>query len=165
MFKKNQKLQVKLSEIKESLLTIDKIDFQLPNGASLPSHFHITEIGKLSKHFIDCGGQVRKEDTVNFQLWEANDYQHRLSPKDLLEIIALAENKLGIENLNIEVEYQGDTIGKYGLSFNGQQFLLTNKLTDCLDPKKCGLPVSKHKIRISQLHNSQNNCTPNSGCC
>ena len=165
MFKKNQKLHMKLSEIKESLLTIDKIDFQLPNGASLPSHFHITEIGKLSKHFIDCGGQVRKEDTVNFQLWEANDYQHRLSPKDLLEIIALAENKLGIENLNIEVEYQGDTIGKYGLSFNGQQFLLTNKLTDCLDPKKCGLPVSKPKIRISQLHNSQNSCTPNSGCC
>ena len=156
---------MKLSEIKESLLTIDKIDFQLPNGASIPSHFHITEKGKLSKHFIDCGGQVRKEDTVNFQLWEADDYQHRLSPKDLLEIITLAENKLGIENLNIEVEYQGDTIGKYGLSFNGQQFLLTNKLTDCLDPKKCGLPVSKPKIRISQLGNSQNNCTPDSGCC
>ena len=75
MFKKNQKLHMKLSEIKESLLTIDKIDFQLPNGASLPSHFHITEIGKLSKHFIDCGGQVRKEATVNFQLWEADDYR------------------------------------------------------------------------------------------
>ena len=55
---------MKLLEIKESLLTIDKIDFQLPNGASIPSHFHITEIGKFSKHFIDCGGKVRREDTL-----------------------------------------------------------------------------------------------------
>lgn len=156
---------MKLSEIKESLLTIDKIDFQLPNGASIPSHFHITEIGKFSKHFIDCGGKVRREDTVNFQLWEANDFQHRLSSKDFLEIITLAENKLGIENLNIEVEYQSYTIGKYGLSFNGQYFLLTNKLTDCLDPEKCGITDSKPKIRISQLRNSKNNSTPDSGCC
>jgi hypothetical protein len=156
---------MKLSEIKESLLTLDEIHFKLPNGTSVPAHFHVTEVGKVSKHFIDCGGQVRKEATVNFQLWEADDHVHRLHPQDLLEIIALAENKLGIENLNIEVEYQGDTIGKYGLSFNGQQFLLTNKLTDCLDPKKCGVPVSKPKIRISQLRNSQNNCTPDSGCC
>ena len=156
---------MKLSEIKESLLTIDKIDFQLPNGASIPSHFHITEIGKFSKHFIDCGGKVRREDTVNFQLWEANDFQHRLSSKDFLEIITLAENKLGIENLNIEVAYQRYTIGKYGLSFNGQNFLLTNKLTDCLDPEKCGITDSKPKIRISQLRNSKNNSTPDSGCC
>mgnify|MGYP001441405911 FL=1 len=156
---------MKLLEIKESLLTIDKIDFQLPNGASIPSHFHITEIGKFSKHFIDCGGKVRREDTVNFQLWEANDFQHRLSSKDFLEIITLAENKLGIENLNIEVAYQRYTIGKYGLSFNGQYFLLTNKLTDCLDPEKCGITDSKPKIRISQLRNSKNNSTPDSGCC
>ena len=146
-------------------MTLDEIHFKLPNGTSVPPHFHVTEVGKVSKHFIDCGGQVRKEATVNFQLWEADDHVQRLHPQDLLEIIALAENKLGIENLDIEVEYQGDTIGKYGLSFNGQQFLLTNKLTDCLDPKKCGIPVSKPKIRISQLRNSQNNCTPDSGYC
>ena len=154
-----------LYELKAQLELQTTLAFELPDGSLVPNHFHVTEVGKVTKHFIDCGGKVRKEDTVNFQLWEADDYQHRLYPKDLLEIITLAENKLGIENLNIEVEYQGDTIGKYGLSFNGQQFLLTNKLTDCLDPKKCGLPVSKPKIRISQLGNSQNNCTPDSGCC
>jgi hypothetical protein len=156
---------MKLSEIKESLLILEKIDFQLPNGTLVPRHFHVTEVGKVSKHFIDCGGKVRKEAAVNFQLWEADDYQHRLHPKDLLEIISLAENALGIENLNIEVEYQGDTIGKYGLEFNGDHFLLTKKTTDCLDLEKCAIPVSKPKIKISQPSDAQNNCMPGSGCC
>ena len=154
-----------LSEIKESLLTLDEIHFKLSNGTSVPPHFHVTEVGKVIKHFIDCGGKVRKEATVNFQLWEADDYQHRLHPKDLLEIISLAENTLGIENLNIEVEYQEETIGKYGLTFNGEHFLLTKKSTDCLDPEKCGIPVSKPKIKISQLSDYQNNSMPGSGCC
>tara|TARA_B110000046_G_scaffold59167_1_gene66408 strand:- start:106 stop:531 length:426 start_codon:yes stop_codon:yes gene_type:complete len=138
---------MKLSEIKESLLTLDEIHFKLPNGTSVPPHFHVTEVGKVSKHFIDCGGQVRKEATVNFQLWEADDYVHRLHPQDLLEIISLAENALEIENLNIEVEYQEDTIGKYGLSFNGQHFLLTKKSTDCLDQKNAASLSQSLKLK------------------
>ena len=74
---------MKLSEIKESLLILDEIHFKLPNGTSVPPHFHVTAVGKVSKHFIDCGGKVRKEATVNFQLWEADDCQHRLYHKDL----------------------------------------------------------------------------------
>jgi hypothetical protein len=33
------------------------------------------------KNFIDCGGKVRNETVVNFQLWNANDFEHRLKPK------------------------------------------------------------------------------------
>ena len=139
---------MKLSEFKKALMTIDEIHFQMPNGTLVPSHFHITEVGKVSKHFIDCGEKLRKKDLITFQLWEADDYKHRLYPKILLKIISLAENTLYLEDLNIEVEYQRDTIGKYGLTFTGKLFLLTNKLTECLDPKKCGIPASKPKIRI-----------------
>ena len=64
---------MKLSEIKNALKDLSVIAFQLPNGQLVPSHFHVTEVGKVSKHFIDCGGTVRKEEVVNFQLWEAND--------------------------------------------------------------------------------------------
>jgi hypothetical protein len=64
---------MKLSEIKTALITLETIAFQLPNGQLVPNHFHVTEIGKITKNFIDCGGTVRKEEVVNFQLWDAND--------------------------------------------------------------------------------------------
>jgi|SRR5690554_1788233 len=155
---------MKLSEIKTKLSQLEKIAFQLPNGDLVPSHFHVTEIGKITKHFIDCGGTVRNEEVVNFQLWNANDYDHRLHPKKLLDIITLSERVLGIEDLEIEVEYQGDTIGKFGLDFDGKNFLLTNKQTDCLAKDKCGIPVEKPKLVLSELK-SENSCTPGGGCC
>lgn len=121
-----------LSEIKSHLHNLKAIAFQLPNGELVAEHFHVTEIGKISKHFIDCGGTERQEDVINFQLWEANDYNHRLHPEKLVQIIELSEKVLHLKDLEIEVEYQGETIGKYGLDFDGSNFLLTSKRTDCL---------------------------------
>ncbi|AUC84141.1 hypothetical protein CW731_01990 [Polaribacter sp. ALD11] len=155
---------MKLSEVKLAIQKLETIGFQLPNGTLVPNHFHVTEIGKITKHFIDCGGTVRKEEVVNFQLWNANDYNHRLHPEKLLSIIELSEKILKIENLEIEVEYQTETIGKFGLEFDGKNFLLTNKLTDCLAPDKCGIPVEKTKTQISQIQ-AGNSCEPGSGCC
>src|SRR3546814_8696929 len=123
---------MKLSTIKEILPILDNVEFQLANGTSVPEHFHVTEIGQITKHFIDCGGVIRTEKTVNFQLWDANDYEHRLKPTKLLNIIRLSEEKLGIEDGEIEVEYQGETIGKFDLDFDGQHFILKNKQTACL---------------------------------
>ena len=154
-----------LSEIKSKLKALDTIAFQLPNGTLVPNHFHVTEVGKISKHFIDCGGTVRTENVANFQLWEADDYDHRLHPEKLLNIIELSEKVLEIEDLEIEVEYQGDTIGKYGLDFDGTHFLLTSKLTDCLAKDKCGIPEKKPKLKFSDLQNEGPSCAPGSGCC
>jgi hypothetical protein len=39
----------------------------------VPEHFHVTEVGVVTKDFIDCGGTVRHEKVANFQLWDAND--------------------------------------------------------------------------------------------
>lgn len=157
---------MKLSEIKTHLGTLEQIAFQLPNGELVPEHFHVTEVGKISKHFIDCGGTVRKEEVVNFQLWEADDYNHRLHPEKLVSIIELSERLLEIGDLNIEVEYQGTTIGKYGLDFDGKNFLLTSTLTDCLAKDKCGIPEEKPRVKLSELiQNNANSCAPGSGCC
>lgn len=30
--------------------------FKLENGNSVPEHFHVTEVGIITKDFIDCGG-------------------------------------------------------------------------------------------------------------
>ena len=106
---------MKLSEIKHHLSTAESVNFRLAHGEYVPEHFHVTEIGLVTKHFIDCGGTIRLEKVVNFQLWDANDYDHRLKPGKLLNIIALSEQALEIDDLEIEVEYQTDTIGKYGL--------------------------------------------------
>lgn len=157
---------MKLSEIKNHLKNLKKIAFQLPNGNLVPSHFHVTEVGKISKHFIDCGGTVRKENVVNFQLWQAEDYTHRLHPEKLVNIIELSEKILGIEDLEIEVEYQGITIEKYNLEFNGTMFLLTLKQTDCLAKDNCKIPETKPKVNLSSLNSaSESCCDPNSGCC
>lgn len=157
---------MKLSEIKNKLQTLQTIAFQLPNGDLVPSHFHVTEVGKVSKHFIDCGGTVRKEEVVNFQLWEANDYDHRLHPEKLLTIIELSEKIIGIEDLEIEVEYQmQDTIGKFNLDFDGKNFILTSKLTNCLAQDKCGIPPEKLKVNIGEWKAKENSCAPGSGCC
>ncbi len=155
---------MKLSEIKNHLKQLEQIAFQLPNGNLVPNHFHVTEVGKVSKHFIDCGGTIRKEEVVNFQLWNANDYDHRLHPEKLRNIIELSEKALHIEDLEIEVEYQGQTIEKFGLDFNGQNFLLTTKQTDCLAKDNCGIPVEKPRVKLSELQKA-NACNPNSACC
>ena len=157
---------MKLSEIKNILKTVEAIKYQHTNGTYVPDCFHVTEVGLITKNFIDCGGTVRKETVVNFQLWDANDYDHRLKPQKLIHIIELSENVLfpattEIEDFEIEVEYQSDTIGKYDLEFNGKTFVLKNKTTACLAQDACGIPSEKQKKNLASI----TNCTPNSGCC
>tara|TARA_R110000868_G_scaffold304437_9_gene565095 strand:- start:9861 stop:10328 length:468 start_codon:yes stop_codon:yes gene_type:complete len=155
---------MKLSQVKSVLKELETIGFRLPTGELVPKHFHVTEVGKISKHFIDCGGTIRNEEVINFQLWNANDYDHRLHPEKLLNIIELSEKVLEITDQEIEVEYQGDTIGKFGLDFDGQHFLLTNKQTDCLAKDKCGIPVEALKVKSAAL-TDEPWCSPDGNCC
>ena len=155
---------MKLSEIKEVLKTVETVTFQLPNGTFVPEHFHVTEVGLITKHFIDCGGTVRKETVVNFQLWNANDFDHRLKPTKLLNIIELSEKVLGITDFEIEVEYQDTTIGKYNLAFTGKNFELVNKQTACLAQEQCGIPAEKQKVRLSDM-TDEPCCAPDGNCC
>lgn len=156
---------MKLSKIKELLPTLDNVQFQLENGTFVPEHFHVTEVGIITKHFIDCGGTIRNEKVVNFQLWNANDVEHRLKPLKLLNIIRLSEEKLGIDDFNIEVEYQAETIGKYDLDFNGTNFILKNKTTACLAEDACGIPQEKRKLNLADLPQQQTACCSSEKCC
>jgi hypothetical protein len=157
---------MKLSEIKTKLAELNSVNFELQNGTKVPEHFHVTEVGVVHKHFIDCGGTVRNEKMANFQLWNANDTDHRLKPQKLLNIIELSEKTLGIEDLEVEVEYQMETIGRYALEFNGKSFVLMPKFTDCLASDSCGIPQEKKKIRLSEIVVNNNSCcSPESNCC
>jgi hypothetical protein len=156
---------MKLSEIKENLKVAETVNFKLPSGEYVPEHFHVTEVGLISKHFIDCGGTERFEKVASFQLWNANDTQHKLKPQKLLSIIALSEKILGSDDMEIEVEYQTETIGKYSLGFDKKDFILVPKQTACLAQDSCGIPPIKQKINLAALQSQTTCCTPGGGCC
>ena len=116
----------------------------------------MTEMGRITKHFIDCGGKEQNQQLVNFQLWAAEDVNHRLTPEKLSGIIKQTQRILNIpDDLEIEIEYQFDTIGKYGLDFEAGVFVLTKKKTACLASDRC-TPLSKKNAL---------KCTPENNCC
>ena len=151
-----------LSSFKQSLGALDTLSFQLANGHFVPEHFHITEVGNVTRNYIDCGGVQRQENRLNLQLWVASDTNHRLKPNVLLNILQLAEKQLDCSDIEVEVEYQQNTIGRYKLAFDGAVFQLINTQTACLAPDQCGIPQEKPRVRVSAEGLS---CNPNSGCC
>jgi hypothetical protein len=157
---------MKLNQVKDALRSINTVAFRLPSGESVPEHFHVTEVGKVVKDYIDCGGTLRKETAVSFQLWTASDHDHRLQSQKLLDIIGLSESLLNLPDAEVEVEYQGNTINRYRLAFDGSEFLLLPTQTDCLAKDKCGIPQEKQKRSLANLASgSSNGCEPGSGCC
>lgn len=157
---------MKLSTFKQHLDNLSELNFVQPNGSFVPSHFHITEAGLTTKHFIDCGGTERTEKTISFQVWCANDYDHKLEPQKLKTIINISEPVFGEEDLEVEIEYQNESISRYGLDFDGHNFLLTAKQTNCLAKDHCGIPQEKPKLKLSELKTAQTSCcAPNSNCC
>lgn len=152
---------MKLSEFKNQLSRLSELHFQTSNGSNVPKYFHVTEIGLTTKHFIDCGGTVRDEKVASMQLWvEEKDANHRLTPEKLIKIIDLSAKLFDGEDFELEVEYQTETVGRYGLKFDGNTFVLTNKQTACLAEDSCGIPKVKN-LDIKVL----NSCTPGGGCC
>ena len=157
---------MKLSDFKTTVKSLETLRFKTPAGENIPPHFHITEAGLSSKHFIDCGGTIRKESAVCLQIWTAKDRDHRLSADKLLGILKKAEPLFEGRDLEIEIEYQTDTIGRYSLSFNKGYFQLETKQTDCLDKELCGVPVKSTKSVSSKgLTQATAACTPGAGCC
>ena len=120
------------------------LQFDLPSGKSVPAHFHLTEVGRVHKTFIDCGGTKRETVACQLQLWTADDTHHRLVANKLLAIIELAAPVLQSEDIPVEVEY-GElvaatyTIGSAVTAFGEIVFSLVGKQTDCLAKDKCGV--------------------------
>jgi hypothetical protein len=152
---------MKLSQLKKHLNSIAEVNIIQPNGLIVPAHFHITEAGVITKNFIDCGGTVRTEKSISFQIWVANDINHRLTSAKLSKIIELSEPIFNNEDLEVEVEFQTETISRFDLNFDGKNFLLQPKFTDCLAKDNCGVPSN---MLVSD-NKQQQYCTPGGGCC
>lgn len=160
---------MKLSDFKTTLKSLETLRFKTPAGEKIPPHFHITEAGLSSKHFIDCGGTIRKESAVCLQVWTAEDRDHRLYANKLLGILKKAEPLFEDRDLEVEIEYQTDTIGRYSLSFNKGYFQLKTKQTDCLAKELCGVPEKTTSGATPDEEMDQvkatGACIPGAGCC
>ena len=122
----------------------ERMHFLLPDKSFVPAHFHITEVGRVQKDFIDCGGTVRSATTCLLQVWVAHDVDHRLETTKLAKIMEIAQPLLGSDQLPVEIEYEGDAISQYPLGGaestpSGLLFYLGSKHTACLAPEKCGV--------------------------
>lgn len=128
-----------LEEKKDSVLR-----FKLPNGNFVEEHFHVTEVGKITKEFIDCGGTNRSKQTCLLQLWIANDEEHRVNAGKLHSIFSLAKHIYMDDKTPIEVQYGSEQAVIYDvdscvLNENFIDITLRGQKTDCLAPDKCGI--------------------------
>jgi hypothetical protein len=122
----------------------ERMHWMLPDRSFIPAHYHITEVGRLRKDFIDCGGTVRSTEACLLQVWVATDVDHRLETRKLSTIMQIAAPLLGSADLPVEVEYEEGVISQYpigGLEVTpaGLLFHLGTKHTACLAPEKCQL--------------------------
>ncbi len=151
-----------LSELK-SLLT-DHADrhfrIRLPDGAAVPISFHVTEVGRLQKTFLDCGGTLRETTTCQLQIWVGEDYQHRIETGKMAAILGKATSILPDDSVPVEIEYEDRVISQYTISnhellADAVVLVLAHKHTECLAPELCGLPALP----------SKSPCCGPSGCC
>jgi len=124
-------------------------NIQQPSGEFVPAHFHITEVGLLTKCFPACDdGHIQKQDYL--QTWVADNVQHHLEPKDS----------------EMKFKYQADAMGKYGVGTPGASFLLVSKQTGCLFKIKCDISHQKKRIGLNSFATSKDShCTTGGGCC
>lgn len=136
----------KLKKIIETNLN-KKMNFVFKNsGNKIPENFHVTEIGRLNKLFVDCGGQAREFFKCVVQIWVANDLDHRISTTKFNSILNLAGQNLfsNFQNLDVNIEFQQESLSYFSLvdfyvDDDSVTFYLDTIKTDCLAKSKCGL--------------------------
>ncbi len=153
--------------LKETLSSGDSAEMTIRVGSegSVPAHFHLTEVGKVTKDFVDCGGVRRCTEVCVLQTYVATDIDHRLAPSKFLGILNKAE-VLGMDDkTEVEIEIQGQTIETYAIASatqKGNQLIIQTqaKQTACLAPDACGLPIAS-----PSSPQGDSCCDPQGGCC
>lgn len=122
------------------------IQLILPDRSFIPAHFHVTEIGRVQKDFIDCGGTTRSSKSCVLQIWVANDVAHRLDASKLSSILNLGVGLFDTTAIPLEVEYDNGVLSQYivheaVVSSVGVTLHLEAKHTACLAPDRCGVSL------------------------
>ena len=152
-----QQLSEQLADAGERRLLL-----QLPSGEYVPAHFHVTEVGRVTKDFVDCGGTQRSEQTCVLQTLVANDVEHRLRADKLLQILELTSRLELPAEIPVDFEIQGNTIQMFSLDQcriddSHMTLTLAAKQTACLAPDRCGIGEA--------LPTLDSSCCGESRCC
>lgn len=120
------------------------IHLMLPDLSFVPAHFHITEVGRVHKDFVDCGGTRRDTTACVLQVWVAQDVDHRLDTTKLAGILQVAAPLLSLGALPVEVEYEVGAVSQFPVTAaevtpSGVLFHLGSKHTACLAEDRCGI--------------------------
>lgn len=138
----------------------------LPGENIVPASFHITEVGHVTKKFIDCGRKLHTVESCWLQVWLGPDTNHRLYAGKMAGALNLAREKgvLPGEDLDVEIEYEDTAISQYmvesfTISDSAVVLNLAGKHTDCLAKEACvpnALPMAEGEA-------AECGCGP--GCC
>ena len=144
---------MKLSELKSALAknSTAELRFRLPNGEFAPAHSHVTEVARVDKRFIDCGGTLRTESFCRLQTWSAQDVEHRLTAGKLLKILSLAAGVLLTDDLEVDVEHEVSFVSQFPLEsigINRDEIILYLGMrhTACLAMEKCLPPAAASEL-------------------
>ena len=129
--------------------------FRLPTGVLLAEHLHLTEVARVEKRFIDCGGTVRTQVSARVQLWVADDTDHRVGCAKCRQVPDRGRSVIGSEDVPFEVECDLPYLTMLpvvGTVVEGADrvVLLGTSQADCLAPEVCLPPQA---------------CQPGGGCC
>ena len=122
-----------------------------PDGDPIEAHFHVTEVGRVQKDFVDCGGTVRRTVTCLLQTWVGDDLDHRITAGKLLKAFDHAAPILGGGDLPVELEYEACNVVQLRVTAVVTEterlvIQLGSKHTDCLAKEVC---VSSSKSTAS----------------
>ena len=138
---------MKLNELKAALAGHPDLNlrFLLPNGVAVPEHAHVTEVARIDKRFVDCGGKLRSDAVCRLQTWVADDLHHRLVAGKLLGILNQAAAILQSEDLEVDIEHEAGWISQFPVAsvaaVNGELvFRLGVRHTACLAEDQCMRP-------------------------
>jgi arsenate reductase len=162
---------MKLMELKKSLNENPgaNIRFHLPGGDFVPAHAHVTEVARIDKRFVDCGGTLRNDSLCRLQTWFADDTDHRLTAGKLSKILEKAKSFLASDDLEVDVEHEVGFISQFPLEsvevLPHEIILhLTERHTACLAMDKC-LPPAKPASDFNPLKFNFREQPASTGCC
>ena len=149
---------MKLGELKPLLARNPELSvrFRFENGEPIPSHAHVTEVARIDKQFVDCGGTFRTQSLCRLQTWVSDDYNHRLKAGVLLKILDKGASFLQTEDIEVDVEHELEYITQSPISSAGPDdsemvIQLESRHTDCLAKEKCCAPTPKYDLNPMKL--------------
>jgi len=136
------------------------VRFELPTTSLLTPHVHVTEVARIDKKFVDCGGTLRTDSSCRLQVYQADDTEHRITAAKFAQILAKGAGVLGSTNLPVEVEVEAPYLSVFPViatRLEEKQVVISLGIrhTACLAEDVC-FPVN--------LQN-KSACAPGSGCC